>query len=49
MNTLTYNMAMGRITEAAKPELRVAHGKGLSRVSSLANFNLLRYWNVYNL
>ena len=39
----------GSIREEAKRELRAARRECLSRVSSLANYNLLRYLSAYSL
>ena len=49
MNTLTHDMAFGSMTEAAKCELRAMRKERVSSLGSLANYNLLRYLNVYRM
>ena len=42
-------MASGSMTEAAKRELKAAQEERVSSVSSLANYNPLRYLSVYKI
>ena len=53
MNTLTYSMTYkmewGIITEAGKQDLRATRKERVAKVSSLTNYNLLRYLSVSKL